>query len=171
MKTPILTTCIFLILSLLLACQSNEKVHQAKDESNIAETQSTFDSLTAARYGADQYGMKKYVFAVLKRGPNREQDSVKSAELQKAHLENVIRLAEEGKLVLSGPFFDDGDSRGIYIFNVESIEEAERLTNTDPAIQAGSLVMELREWYGTAALVSVYDKHKTLTKKDITEHK
>jgi uncharacterized protein YciI len=62
---------------------------------------------------------------------------------------------------LAGPFLDDGDIRGIYIFNVETVEEAQKLTETDPAIQAGSLVMELHPWYGTATLLvlkNYYDK-------------
>ena len=59
--------------------------------------------------------------------------------------------------------------RGIYIFNVESIEEAQKLTNSDPAIQAGILVMELKEWYGTAALMAVNDIHETISKRGITE--
>ncbi len=128
-----------------------------------------FDSLTAKKYGADEYGMKKYVIAFLKKGPNRDLDSAKANELQKAHLKNIGRMADEGKLVLAGPFLVGGALRGIYIFNVESIEEAQKLTNSDPAIQAGSLVMELKEWYGTAALMAVNDIHKTISRQGIIE--
>lgn len=127
-----------------------------------------YDSLAAEKFGADQYGMKKYVMAFLKKGPNRDLESDKAA-LQKAHLENIFKMAEGGKLVLAGPFLDEGDLRGIYIFNVESVEEAEKLTRTDPAILAGSLVMELKEWYGSAALMAVNDIHKTLSTADISE--
>ncbi|NNF21577.1 MAG: hypothetical protein HKN67_06530 [Saprospiraceae bacterium] len=128
-----------------------------------------YDSIKAANYGADQYGMKKYVMAFLKKGPNRDLDSIKAAELQMAHLENIGKMAEAGKLVLAGPFLDDGALRGIYIFNVSSLEEAETLTNTDPAVQAGSLTLELREWYGSAGLLEVNKVHKTLSKQSITE--
>ena len=76
-------------------------------------------------------------------------------------------MAEAGKLVLAGPFFGDGDLRGIYIFDVESIEEAEQLTQTDPAIQAGSLVMELKQWYGSAALLEIGKIHSAIAKKEI----
>jgi uncharacterized protein YciI len=113
--------------------------------------------------------MKKYVMAFLKKGPSRDLDSAEAASLQIAHLNNIRKMAEQGKLVLAGPFFDEGDIRGIYIFNVENIREAEELTQTDPAIQAGSLVMELREWYGSAALQAVNEIHKTIEKKKITE--
>ena len=128
-----------------------------------------YDSIKAQNYGADDYGMKKYVIAFLKRGPNRSQDSITKANLQTAHLKNITRLAEEGKLVLAGPFFGNDDLRGIYIFDVQSIEEAKHLTETDPAIQAGTLVMELKEWYGSAALMAINDIHKTLEKKSVVE--
>ena len=120
-------------------------------------------------YGADDYGMKKYVMAFLKRGPNRSLDSAKAVQLQTAHLENIGKMAEAGKLVLAGPFFGDGELRGIYIFDVQSIEEAQALTNTDPAIQEGSLEMELLEWYGSAGLKAVNDIHKKLSKHDVTD--
>ena len=75
-------------------------------------------------------------------------------------------LAEEGKLVLAGPFLDEGDLRGIYIFDVETVEEARALTETDPAIQAGRLIMELKPWYGTAALKKVTEIHGKLAAKN-----
>ena len=64
--------------------------------------------------------------AFLKKGPNRDRSPEEAAELQKAHLENIERLAKEGKLVLAGPFLEDGEIRGIYIFNVTTIAEARR---------------------------------------------
>ena len=110
--------------------------------------------------------MKRYVLAFLKAGPNREQDSLTAATLQKAHLENIRRLAEIGKLSLAGPFLDGGELRGIYIFNVPSVEEAQQLTATDPAIQAGRLVMELHPWYGSAALQQVNKLHHKVAKEN-----
>jgi len=128
-----------------------------------------YDSVAAAKYGADDYGMKKYVMAFLKSGPNKSASPEEAAELQKAHLKNINRMAEEGKLVLAGPFFGDGEIRGIYVFDVQSIEEAEELTGTDPAIKAGVLEMDLLEWYGSAALTALNDIQKTIQKKGITE--
>lgn len=123
-----------------------------------------YDEKLAAEVGADDYGMRKYVMAFLKRGPNRDRSKEEADALQAAHMENIGRLAEEGLLSLAGPFFGDGELRGIYIFNVDSIEEAERLTNTDPAIKAGSLKMELMEWYGSAALMKVNEIHSQVAK-------
>ena len=35
---------------------------------------------------------------------------------------SIQRLAQEDKLVLAGPFLDNGDLTGIYIFDVKTIE-------------------------------------------------
>jgi hypothetical protein len=60
---------------------------------------------------------------------------------------------------------DGGVIRGIYIFNVSTIEEARQLTATDPAIKAGRLVMELHPWYGSAALKQVNTLHVSIAEK------
>lgn len=118
-----------------------------------------FDAALARELGADEYGMRAYVVAFLKAGPNRPDTPERAAELQRAHLANITRLADAGKLVLAGPFMGAGELRGIYVFAVTTIEEAQALTASDPAIQAGSLVMELHPWYGSAALGKVNAIH------------
>ena len=135
---------------------------QEAEEQEVVEK----DTALAKALGADDYGMKQYVMAFLKAGPNRDRTPAQAAELQKAHLENIGRMAREGSLVLAGPFMDGGEIRGIYIFNVTSIEEAKKLTATDPAIKAGSLVMELHPWYGSAALMKVNEIHQMLPMKE-----
>jgi uncharacterized protein YciI len=168
MKNSLLCLLTFTFLATMISCDNDgmeanddEKTIPTKEEVNQAPR---YDSLKAASYGADDYGMRKYVMAFLKAGPNRETDSTRAAELQAAHMKNIKRLAEEGKLVLAGPFFGDGELRGIYLFDTQSLEEAEALTNTDPAIQSGSLVLELREWYGSAAIMELPQTHETIAK-------
>lgn len=127
-----------------------------------------YDSVLAKKLGADDYGMKAYVMALLKRGPVKVTDSAERAHIQMGHLKNIERLATEGKLIVAGPFLDQQDIRGIFIFNVETLEEAKALTETDPAIKAGTLEMELHPWYGSAALIESLRIHYTLEKKSIT---
>lgn len=157
----------FLLTLMLIACQpnSNEELHKALGTQDVSVIK--YDSLKAQQYGADDYGMKKYVMAFLKRGPNRDQDSITATKLQAAHMENIGKMAEAGKLILAGPFLGDGDLRGIYIFDVDNIKEAEELTNSDPAIQAGRLEMELIEWYGSAGLMELNTLHAQLAKEEI----
>ena len=149
----------------LVACKSDVKVDTTSTESITDEF--AYDSTLAARLGADDYGMRKYVMAFLKAGPNTDMDSATAAQLQRAHLDNIFRLADEGKLAVAGPFLDSGELRGVYVFNVSTIEEAQALTETDPAIKAGRLVMELHPWYGSAAMMMVNDWHKKVQKKKI----
>ena len=113
--------------------------------------------------------MKHYVIAFLKRGNTQIKDSVQRQQLQIAHLQNIMRLANEGKLIVAGPFLDDQPLRGIFIFNVETVEEARALTATDPAIKAGTLQMELHPWYGSAALMQVPEIHKTIEKQTVAD--
>ncbi|WP_020527659.1 YciI family protein [Flexithrix dorotheae] len=159
---------ILLIIS-FYSCTSPKQEEATQPETNqpnqVAEN-SGYDAELAQKLGADDYGMRKYVMAFLKSGPNRDQDSVTAANLQKAHMENIGRMAEEGKLVLAGPFMDSGEFRGIYIFDVETVEEAKALTESDPAIQAGRLVMELHPWYGSAAIKQIVEIHEKISVKE-----
>lgn len=125
----------------------------------------SYDESLAKSLQADAYGMKTYVMAILLAGDRvQEYSSEQRAEIQKGHMANINRLAEDGKLILAGPFIDGKEKRGIFLFNVATKEEAEELTNTDPAIQAGVLKMNLIEWYASAALQLIPDTHKKIQK-------
>lgn len=127
--------------------------------------QTAYDAALARKLKADEYGMRTYVMAFLKAGPNRNRSPEEAQKLQRAHMDNINRMAAEGKLVIAGPFADNGPIRGIYIFDVPTVKEAEALTQSDPAIQAGSLAMELHPWYGSAALMMVNEVHERIQQK------
>ncbi|MEO7960533.1 MAG: YciI family protein [Ginsengibacter sp.] len=152
-----------LLMLLILMCIG------AHAQDNAGEKPGQFDSSLAKQLGADDYGMKQYVMAFLKTGANVEVDSAKRSQLQMAHLKNIIRLANEGKLILAGPFLDNQAVRGIFIFNVTSIEEAQMLTESDPAVKAGVLQMEMRPWYGSAALMELTKLHSRVQRKSIVD--
>jgi uncharacterized protein YciI len=152
---------LFIMTCLAVACQTNPQT------ATINTSTSDYDSTLATQYGADDYGMKSYVMTFLYAGPNRNQDSTKAMELQMAHLNNIGRLADAGKLVLAGPFLAEDSLKGIYIFDVATVAEAKKLTETNPAMQAGKLVMDLKTWYGSAALVGVNRAYSTLDKTNI----
>jgi len=131
-------------------------------------SENNYDSTLAKKIGADEYGMKQYVIAFLKKGSHRSQDSTQRDKIQRAHLKNIMRLANEGKLIIAGPFLDDTDIRGIFIFDVNNLEEAKKLTESDPAVKAGVLSMELHPWYGPAILPETMKLNEKLEKKKIT---
>ena len=66
--------------------------------------------------------------------------------IQKAHMDNINRLADMKKLVVAGPFGDNGTLRGIFVFRVNSLEEARELAATDPAVKAGRLALQIHPW-------------------------
>lgn len=150
-----------------LNCSGNstQKMESADPISSDSH-ETTFNEELANELGADDYGMRQYVMAFLKAGPNPSSDSTQAMELQRAHLANIQRTAEDGDLVLAGPFMDRGEIRGIYVFDVKTVEEARELTETDPAIQAGALEMELHPWYGAAALMKVNEIHGQISRQN-----
>lgn len=154
-----------LIMIFFLSCQQSPAPEEAIRETDTPEMM--YDSALAQQLGADEYGMKKYVMAFLKTGPHVETDSAKRAEIMRGHFDNIKRMADEGKLVIAGPFLDKSELRGIYVFNVESIEEARALTESDPAVAAGVFIMELHPWYGSAAACLIGEQHKKISKKEI----
>ena len=88
-------------------------------------------------------------FAFLKKGPNRKEGDDKNPEiqeLQKAHIANIQRLAAMKKLLVAGPFGDNGDLRGIFVLRVASLKEAQDLCATDPMVKSGRLLVELHPW-------------------------
>lgn len=93
--------------------------------------------------------MSTVYLGFLKKGPNRKEgdnDNPEIQQLQKDHLANINRLAETKKLVMAGPFGDDGELRGLLVFRVNSMKEAEGLALTDPMIKIDRLRLELHPW-------------------------
>ncbi|WP_149273371.1 YciI family protein [Pareuzebyella sediminis] len=91
--------------------------------------------------------MQQYFIAFLKRGPNRSQDKEEADSLQRLHLAHLGKMYKEGHADISGPFGDDGDIRGITIYNTPTQEVADSLANSDPMVKAGRLVIEIHPWW------------------------
>lgn len=137
---------------------------------NITFAQSTnaaYDSTLAKKLNADDYGMKKYVMVFLKTGSVSDLGKAKTDSLFMGHMHNINRLADEGKLVVAGPFFKNDKYRGLFILNAASIEEGRKLVETDPAVQAKLLEPEFLLWYGSAALAETLEIHKKIEKKSM----
>src|SRR5438067_1409748 len=71
-----------------------------------------------------KFEMTNYVLGLLRKGPNSGQGTKEeAAQIQEGHMANIRKMAETGKLIVAGPIGDNGDLRGIFIFNAKSPDE------------------------------------------------
>ncbi|WP_343660146.1 YciI family protein [Chryseobacterium sp.] len=127
-----------------------------------------FNQTLADSLGADKYGMRPYTVVMLTTGTAKIEDKAQMSELMKGHMTNIGKLANEGKIVVAGPFLEKNKEnyRGMFIFNTKSKEEAEQWVKTDPAVQAGVFNYEIFPWYGSAALPLYLKHHGEIAKEN-----
>ena len=98
-----------------------------------------------------------YVF-LLKKGLMWKDDETPALDaLQAAHIANMKRLADIGKLVINGPLLDSfatsGEIRGVGALKTSSLAEAQELISRDPMVKAGHLDFELHTWMVDKAIL------------------
>lgn len=125
-----------------------------------------YDEALAKKLGADDYGMKNYIFVILTSGDNKSDNKKLKDSCFAGHMQNIKRLADLKKLVVAGPFGKNKtDFRGLFILDVRTVNEAMDLLSTDPAIKENFLKPELYPWYGSAALGEYLDASEKVWKK------
>ncbi len=131
-----------------------------------------YDAALAEELGADEYGMRSYIFVTLRTGPADAQitDKEKRAELFAGHFSNMGAMAKAGKLVLAGPVSGENNERGIFIFNAATIAEVETLLQGDPTVAAGIFTADYMTYYGSAALMKVNELHGRIQKTAIEQN-
>lgn len=98
--------------------------------------------------------MKRYWLVLLKKGPNREQDSLSRARIQAGHMANINRLVAQGKIIMAGPMGrGSGDLQGIFIMDCADSTEVQQFVSTDTAVQTGRLIMEYYPWWSAKGKV------------------
>jgi uncharacterized protein YciI len=90
-----------------------------------------------------------YTLVFLRRppdAPNLPEAELES--LQKGHLAFHDRMREEGRVLFNGPLSGQPDEslRGIAVYRT-SVDEARRLAEQDPSVQAGRLAVDVFTWY------------------------
>ena len=155
-----------LITTLLFATLCTSMTSLASASEPAKPLNPNYNAELATKLGGDERGMKSYVLVTLKTGPNDAKitDKEQRSKLFMGHFANMTRLADEGKLAVAGPFVAAKPKRGLLIFNVATLAEAEALIKTDPTVEAGVFIYEMSQFYGSAALMQVNDIHKTLSK-------
>ena len=117
------------------------------------KTNPNYDAELAKKVGADDYGMKKYVFVMLKTGTNTSEKKEPKDEAFAGHMKNMDRLVAAKQLIVAGPIEkNNNEYRGIFILDVPSIEESKKILKTDPAISTNYLAADYYVWWGSAAL-------------------
>jgi len=131
---------ILCIASIVVACSND---HKTPEVSITQPKKYDLDKDTSFFAGA----MKRYWLVLLKKGPNRNQDSISAEKIQAAHMANINRLAKEGKLIMAGPIGIEDDLRGIFIMNCADSAEVENFVKTDSAVITGRLIMKYYPWW------------------------
>jgi len=122
---------------------------------------------------AKPFSMRMYYLALLRQGPKWSADRTPAVKaLLAGHMANMKRLGVERKLLVAGPFEVADDAPrpalvGLFVFDVASKEEAERLVSTDPTIAAGHFAAEVIPWYGPSGLT--YDGRDVELRKNAAE--
>jgi uncharacterized protein YciI len=123
-----------------------------------------YDAELAKSLGGNENGMRRYVFVVLRTGSNKVPAGQERTEMFAGHMANIQRLANERKLAYAGPLDGVDGARGIFIFAVDSIDEAKALVATDPVIIKGEMVAEYHSHFGSAGLMMVNQVHNKIMK-------
>lgn len=129
-----------------------------------AQTAPAYDAELARSLGGDDHGMHRYVFVVLRTGPNKVPTGKERTEMFEGHMANIQRLANEGKLAYAGPLDGVDGARGIFIFAADSIDEVKKFVATDPVIIKGEMVAEYHTHFGSAGLMMVNQVHNKIIK-------
>lgn len=155
--------------SKFLACFFLLAIVASSNPKSADNTSNKYNEKLAKQLDADDYGMRTYVFVILNTGPNDATitDKDKRNAIFSGHFSNMGKLANEGKLVLAGPFIEGGSKRGMYIFNVVEIEDAKDLVESDPAVAAGIFTAEYTKYYGSAGLMKINEIHGKIQKTKI----
>ena len=100
------------------------------------------------------FQMDHYIMVFLYRAPNRPDiPAAESNKIQEGHMANIRHMADIGKLLLAGPFEDNTDLRGLFLFKPGvSIDEVKKLVDADPAVKAGRLRYEIHPWFAAKGI-------------------
>ncbi len=128
------------------------------------QTPPKYDAELAKSLGGNDNGMRRYVFVILRTGPNKVPAGQERTDMFAGHMANIQRLANERKLAYAGPLDGVDGARGIFILALDNMDEAKALVATDPVIIKGEMVAEYHMHFGSAGLMMVNQVHSQISK-------
>ena len=103
--------------------------------------------------------LERFSFVLLRRGPRaHEYEGEELDRLQEAHLAHLDAMKERGVMAVAGPFSEQPDEtwRGFCLYTVE-LDEARRLAESDPSVQAGRMAVEVFNWWTKKGVLAFPD--------------
>lgn len=83
-----------------------------------------FNQELATSLGADQYGMKAYTIVMLTTGSTKIEDKAQMSTLMKGHMANIGKLADEGKIIVAGPFLEKNKKTTVEcLFSIQNLKK------------------------------------------------
>ncbi len=150
---------VLLSILVIVACKpelQREYMMEPCPEAKKPSAKALKDSLTAKGFKMFDYVdettkdtilMQQYFMVFLKKGISRSQSKAEADSLQILHMEHLGKMYELGFADISGPFGDDGEIRGITIYNVPTQQMVDSLANADPMVNASRLSVEIHPWW------------------------
>jgi uncharacterized protein YciI len=90
----------------------------------------------------------EFHMAILKRGPKwTAAETPESKRVQQEHVKYVLATFDSGKAVIAGPFTDDGEIIGLFVFRAPSAAEAKAWAEADPSVASGQYIVEMHPWW------------------------
>ncbi|MBA3718511.1 MAG: hypothetical protein H0W87_09845 [Actinobacteria bacterium] len=100
--------------------------------------------------------LERYSFVLLRRGPRASEFADAELDrLQEAHLGHLDSMRAQGLMAVAGPFSEQPDDtwRGFCLYTV-ALDEARRLAESDPPVQAGRMAVEVFNWWTKKGAIS-----------------
>ena len=107
----------------------------------------------AADTQSTQYKMVTFYLCLLVTPASPAKPPADTAQLQLDHLAHLKSVMAGGKGVIAGPMAGDGRLRGILVLRVGSMEEARAIADSDPAVKAGQLAIEIHPWFAADGIM------------------
>jgi uncharacterized protein YciI len=163
-RKPMTLRSTFLVLALVLTAAAlplgATGLEPAKPPTTTALPMPTPPTLAAAPEELPP-NMARYYVVLLRRSGKPAPPNIQA--ISDGHMANIRKLAAQHQLLLAGPFMDQsgtGSLAGLFVLSAASLEEAKKLTDSDPAVAAGRLTVEVVPWLGPKSLTRVLETEK-----------